>query len=64
MSTDPEGNSTIVGWSWNFGDGTAVSTEQNPTHTFAASIFPYSVNLTVTDNQGASNTTQQSVTVP
>ena len=33
-STDTGG--TITGWSWNFGDGTPVSTSQNPTHVYAA----------------------------
>ena len=63
MSTDPQGNTTIVKWNWNFGDGT-VSTEQNPSHVFNASIFPYLVTLTVEDDQGATNTTTpQSVVV-
>ena len=58
----PRATATIVEWSWNFGDGTPVSTEQNPSHTFNASIFPYLVTLTVKDDQGATNTTTQSVT--
>jgi PKD domain/Bacterial Ig-like domain (group 3)/Bacterial Ig-like domain (group 1) len=63
-STDPEGNSTIVGWTWNFGDGTEPSHEQNPLHTYAlASPFPYPVTLTVQDNQGATNSTTQLVSV-
>ncbi len=36
--------------SWNFGDNTAVSTEVNPLHTFAA-IGTYSVKLTATDRK-------------
>jgi hypothetical protein len=65
-STDPEGNGTIVKWTWNFGDGTApVTDNQNPAHVFGApsSIFPYLVILTVEDNQGASNTTTLPVNV-
>jgi PKD repeat protein len=61
VSTDADGS--IVSWSWNFGDGT-VSNEQNPSHSFFASIFPYHVTLTVTDNSGATNATAQDITVP
>jgi PKD repeat protein/uncharacterized protein YjiK len=59
MSTDPDG--TVVGWSWDFGDG-AISTQQNPSHTYAAA-GGYTVTLTVTDNEGATGTTTQTVNV-
>ena len=59
-STDSDG--TITSWSWNFGDGTAADGNQNPTHTFAAA-GPYQVALTVTDDDGATNSITQSVTV-
>ncbi|MEI9908607.1 MAG: PKD domain-containing protein [Bacteroidota bacterium] len=36
-----------VSWSWDFGDGSPVSTLQNPVHTFPA-LGPYNVTLTVT----------------
>jgi PKD repeat protein len=64
-STDPEGNGTIVEWTWNFSDGTEPSHEQNPSHTYstASFLFPYLVILTVKDNQGATNSTSQPVTV-
>jgi hypothetical protein len=63
-STDPEGNNTIVGWTWDFGDFTG-SDQQNPTHTYIVGAgFTYHVTLTVTDNQGASNSTSQDITVP
>jgi serine protease len=58
-STDSDG--TIVSWSWDFGDG-ATSTAQNPSHTYAAD-GTYTVNLTVTDDDGATGTTSQQVTV-
>jgi PKD repeat protein len=38
---------TISNWSWNFGDGSPVSTLQNPTHVYAVS-GNYNVTLTVT----------------
>ena len=46
---------TIAGYSWDFGDGSPVSTDANPTHTFAPSATPYTVTLTVTDDSGDSD---------
>ena len=40
----------ITGWHWDFGDG-ATSTEREPTHVYAAD-GTYAVTLTVTDNEG------------
>jgi adhesin/invasin len=61
-STDPDG--TIVEWTWDFGDFSEPSHDQNPTHTYIVGAeFPYQVTLTVKDNQGATNTTTQTVTV-
>ena len=47
-STDEDG--TIASWSWDFGDD-GTSTEQNPTHAYAA-VGPYTVALIVTDDDG------------
>ncbi|MFC5743731.1 PKD domain-containing protein [Dyella tabacisoli] len=58
-STDSGG--TITAYSWNFGDG-ASATTASPSHTYAAA-GTFNVSLTVTDNNGASNTKSQSVTV-
>ncbi len=59
LSSDRDG--TIASRAWNFGDG-GTSSLQNPSHSYAAA-GTYTVSLTVTDNQGASNATSQSVTV-
>ncbi len=58
-SSDPDG--TITAYNWTFGDGTS-STAQNPSHTYAAA-GAYTVTLKVTDNQGATGSTSQTVTV-
>ena len=58
-STDGDG--TLSGWSWSFGDGQG-STTRNPSHTYAAG-GTYTVGLTVTDDKGATNSTTRSVTV-
>jgi PKD repeat protein len=58
-STDGDG--TVVSWSWDFGDG-GNSTVQNPSHTYAAA-GTYTVNLTATDDDGATDSASQSVTV-
>ncbi|HEY6907292.1 MAG TPA: YCF48-related protein, partial [Ignavibacteriaceae bacterium] len=52
-STDADG--TIISWTWNFGDG-IFSSEQNPTHTYAEANT-YIVQLKVTDDDGASDST-------
>jgi PKD repeat protein len=57
-SVDPDG--TIVTYSWDFGDGSAVDSSPNPSHTYAAGT--YTATLTVTDNNGAHGTATVSVT--
>lgn len=60
LSSDADG--TVVGWTWDFGDNSSNSTEQNPpAHSYAAGT--YTVNLVVTDNGGATGNASQSVTV-
>jgi beta propeller repeat protein len=49
---------TPTAWNWSFGDGTANSTAQNPTHTYSTA-GNYTVTLTVTNSAG-SNTIAKS----
>lgn len=60
-STDSDG--TIVGWDWDFGDGSPHSNLQNPTHTYPGAAT-YSVTLVVTDNNGGTNSVTANVTTP
>ncbi|MCE9518325.1 MAG: PKD domain-containing protein [Verrucomicrobia bacterium] len=52
-SSDPDG--TIASYSWNFGDGTALSTLANPAHSYTTA-GTYTATLTVKDNQGLAST--------
>ena len=58
-STDSDGS--IASYAWNFGDGSTAS-GATANHTYAAA-GTYSVQLTVTDNMGGTNSSSQSVTV-
>ncbi|MCO7223878.1 M4 family metallopeptidase [Pleionea sp. CnH1-48] len=58
-SSDTDGN--VVSWSWNFGDGN-TSASQNPSNLYA-NAGNYSVSLTVTDNDGLTNTKTESISV-
>lgn len=58
-SSDSDGN--VVSYSWDFGDGGLASTAST-SNTFSAS-GSYDVSLTVTDNEGATATISQTVTV-
>jgi hypothetical protein len=59
MSSDSDG--TIVTWLWDFGDNTS-STQASPGHTYDVA-GSYTVSLTVTDDDGATHTTSEEVTV-
>ena len=59
QSSDSDG--TVVGWSWNFGDGD-TSADRNPLHQYSAA-GNYTIILTVTDDDGNTDSTSRSVTV-
>jgi PKD repeat protein len=58
-STDGDGN--IVSYDWEFGDG-STGTDKTTTHNYS-SAGTYTVNLTVTDDDGATNTTSKTILV-
>ncbi len=58
-SYDPDG--TVVGWAWDFGDGT-TGTGVTTTHTYT-STGDYTINLTVIDNTGMTGSVQHIVHV-
>ncbi|WP_276606842.1 PKD domain-containing protein [Nakamurella flava] len=58
-SSDADGS--VSAWAWDFGDNSA-ETGRTASHTYGAA-GTYQVSLTVTDNQGATNTVTRSVTV-
>jgi len=53
---------TITAWSWDFGDESAVNTNQNPNYTYFASGI-YTVSLTTTTEGGCENTVSKTVEV-
>ncbi len=53
---------TITGWSWNFGDGSPVSTQQSPIHAYAHT-GTYTASLTVTDSNGQTGSVSEQVVV-
>jgi len=46
-----------ISYQWNFGDGSPISNEFEPQHTYTGSGINYSVTLTTTNAEGCSNTT-------
>ncbi|SBS71213.1 PKD domain-containing protein [uncultured Microbacterium sp.] len=60
QSTDDDG--TIASTMWNFGDGSAEVSGANASHTYASPGM-YTITLTVTDDDGATDSTTRDVTV-
>lgn len=63
LSTDPDGS--IVEWHWDFGDSTnetITTPPANTTHQYAA-VGTYTITLTVTDNEGATNNVSKDIIV-
>ena len=56
------GGKPAYSYSWNFGDGSAVSTAQNPSHTYSTA-GTYTATLTVTDSSSPALTATSSLTV-
>ncbi|MBO0814826.1 MAG: PKD domain-containing protein, partial [Actinobacteria bacterium] len=56
------GGTAPYSYSWNFGDGSAASTAQNPSHTYS-SAGTYTAKLTVTDSSSPANTATSTVTI-
>jgi len=54
--------SSISGWTWDFGDGSATSNSQSPSHQFPGNAT-YNVSLTVTTPTNCTSTVIQQVTV-
>src|SRR5215472_9397927 len=56
------GGTAPYSYSWNFGDGSAASTVQNPSHTYS-SAGTYTATLTVTDSASPANTASSTVAI-
>ncbi|HKV86358.1 MAG TPA: PKD domain-containing protein, partial [Candidatus Dormibacteraeota bacterium] len=62
LGATPSGGLAPYTYSWNFGDGSAASTAQNPSHVFA-SVAQFTATVTVTDGNGARASASVLVTV-
>ncbi|WP_281966188.1 PKD domain-containing protein [Serinicoccus marinus] len=62
QSSDPDGGDSVVAWSWDFGDGSAAASGESVSHEFPEAGV-YTVELTVTDEEGATGSVTYEVTV-
>ena len=62
FTATPSGGLAPYGYSWNFGDGSAASTSQNPSHAYT-SASQFTAVLTLTDANGVKATANVLVTV-
>lgn len=62
-NTSGGGSSTIVGWLWDFGDGSTTNSYGPTTSHSYGTTGPVGASLTVTDNHGCTATTSQAGTV-
>lgn len=62
FTNDTAGGAPGYSYEWDFGDGSAVSTQESPVHTYEAS-GSYTVSLTVTDQDSTVSESQQVVII-
>jgi gliding motility-associated-like protein len=62
MLFDDQSSGTPAGWSWDFGDGSAISNLQDPSHTYPAA-GTYTVTLIASGGSGCTDTISNIVTV-
>ena len=63
-STDADVGDAVATWEWDFGDGSAVSTEQSPAHSYVTAVpDTFTVTLIAADNSGAADTVAHDVIV-
>ena len=63
-SSDPDGNTDIVAWEWDFGDGEGADVQSPPAHSYTASaLSSFTVRLRVTDAGGLSSSRSRQISV-